>query len=84
MRKVRLFLFPVRFVLFPSLDSVSASSESIRVQKVNENKKGSKRACCARGKRRKTREGAGRCGVETLLEIRGVLTFVVGFLVESY
>ena len=46
---------------------------------MNENKKGSKRACWARGNQRKTREGAGKCGVETLLEIRGVLTFVVGF-----
>ena len=48
------------------------AGESCRVQRVNDNKKVCKWACCCRGFIHNNERGAGKCGVESLMEMSGV------------
>ena len=47
------------------------ADQSGRVQRVNDNKKVCKWACCCRGVIYNNERGAGGCGVESLMEISG-------------
>ena len=62
----------------------SGAGQRCQVQRVNDNKKVCKWACCCRGVIHNNERGAGKCGVEDLLEMSGcVLTLCMLFALLS-
>ena len=50
----------------------SGACQRSQVQRVNDNKKVCKWACCCRGVIHNNERGAGKCGVKCLMEMSGV------------
>ena len=57
------------------------ADQRCRVQRVNNNKKVCKEACCGRETIRNNLGGAGKCGVKCLMLMSGVLVCVLTFCV---
>ena len=72
-----------RNVEFGALNEINMISfradQRCRVQRVNNNKKVCKEACCGRETIRNNLGGAGKCGVKCLMLMSGVLVCVLTF-----